>query len=312
MIQKFIKQLYKIGLISPYQAIDSLRYLKRLNKSPIKAYPYVSDKDQAQYSSSDDILIRSQSGDVSALFLCNPRSHIDRQIIKQGVFSGAVFKTLISHISEKSTIVDIGANVGTISVATSLLYPDVDIHAFEPNPYALKRLRYNQSLNNISNLIIHEKALGSKPEFLAFHHYDDHSGDIGLSSFITPTQSMHNADIKPVEIITLDSCLNEFIKPVSIIKIDVQGFELEVLEGSEQLITKYRPVIILEHEDNNLASEEDARLSKQSLKAYFNTHEYEVFYITRYDYNMLLPVKWDRPLNGDLLALPLELPQKVS
>jgi FkbM family methyltransferase len=312
MIQKLIKRLYKLGLLTPYQSIDGLRYLKRLSKGPQKGFPYVSDKDQAQFQSDNQILIRSQRGNIRALFLCNPRSHIDRQVIKQGLFSGPVFNTLNSHIESQSTIIDIGANVGTISIALSLLYPEADIHAFEPNPIAIRRLRYNQSLNQISNLTIHNKALGNKQEALDFHQYDDDSGDIGLSTFIPPRTPVREENIIPVDVTTLDSYSDKFIKPVSVIKIDVQGFEAEVLEGADDLIKNNKPVIILEHEDINFSDNEGANRSKQRLKSYFIKHRYEVFYITRYDCNMLLPIKWDCPLNGDLLALPLGSPDEVS
>ncbi len=312
MIKKLIKRLYKLGLLTPYQSIDSLRYLKRLSKIPQKPFPYVSDKDQAQFQIDNQILIRSQQGNIRALFLCNPRSHIDRQVIRQGLFSGPVFNTLNSHIKSQSTIIDIGANVGTISIALSLLYPEADIHAFEPSSIAIKRLRYNLSLNPISNLTIHKQALGNKHETLDFHHYDDDSGDIGLSTFIPPRKPVREENIIPVDVTTLDSYSDKFIKPVSVIKIDVQGFEAEVLEGADGLIKNNKPVIILEHEDINFLNSEDATRSKQRIKSYFIKHRYEVFYITRYDYNMLLPVKWDYPLNGDLLALPLGSPDEAS
>jgi FkbM family methyltransferase len=307
MINKLIKRLYKLGFIKPYYTIDSLRYLKRLSKGRRKSYPYISERDQEQYRIDEDILIRSQSANTHALFLCNPNSHIDRQVICNGLFASSVLKTVISHTLPETCIIDIGANVGTISIALSLLFPSSDIHAFEPNPYAQKRLRQNLLLNNINNLKIHQQALGSSHEYLDFHHYDDVSGDIGLSSFIESKRLPSKAHVKSVEIKTLDSFEKEFLKPVSVIKIDVQGFETEVIKGSHNLIHRHRPVIILEHEDNNLASKADAERSKQELKALFSAHQYEVFYITRYNHNLLLPVQWDAPLNGDLLALPKAL-----
>jgi FkbM family methyltransferase len=307
MIKKLTKRLYKLGFIKPYHKIDSLRYLKRLSKGSRKSYPYISERDQEQFRENKDILVRSQSGKAHALFLCNPNSHIDRQVICHGLFASSVLKTLSSHARPETTIIDIGANVGTISIALSLLFPSSDIHAFEPNPYAQKRLRHNLLLNGISNLTIHEQALGSSHEYLDFHHFDDSSGDIGLSSFIESKKLTQKAHIKPIEVITLDRFGEEFIKPISVIKIDVQGFETEVIKGSNKLIQSHRPVIILEHEDSNLASEADAQRSKQELKSLFSELQYEVFYITRYNHKLLLPVQWDAPLNGDLLALPKTL-----
>jgi FkbM family methyltransferase len=304
MINKLIKRLYKLGFIKPYHKIDSLRYLKRLGKGPRKHYPYISERDQEQFRKNEDILIRSHSGKTHALFLCNPNSHIDRQVICNGLFTSSVLKTMIAHSRPETTIIDIGANVGTISVALSLLFPSSEIHAFEPNPYAQRRLKQNVLLNNISNLSIHQQAIGSSHEYLDFHHYDDISGDIGLSSFIQSKKLTSKAHIKSTEVMTLDSFDKEFNKPVAIIKIDVQGFETEVIKGSKNLIQRHRPVIILEHEDNNLASEADAQRSKQDLQSLFSEHQYDVFYITRYNHNLLLPVQWGAPLNGDLLALP--------
>ena len=85
---------------------------------------------------------------------------------------------------------------------------------------------------------------------------------------------------------------------------DVQGFEREVLLGAQGLVATHRPAILFEHEDQNFTTAAQAEQAKRDLARFFEEHCYGVFYITRHDPDLLFPVAWDRPLLGDLLALP--------
>ncbi len=304
MFDRLRHKLYKTHILRPHQAIDRLRYLKRLATHPTATAPYVSDKDREQFSPRNDVLIRSRGEHCHALFLCNPRSHIDRGVIRHGLFHNRIFRALLDMATPTSTILDVGANVGSISIPLAIRLPQAQVFAFEPNPHALARLERNRSLNRLHNLQIVAKGVGDCPGHLTLNLFDDASGDIGLSSFLTPSNTEAQIDRKAVEVTTLDTYANQFDRPVSAIKIDVQGFEAEVLEGGGELISTQRPRILLEHEDINFTSADAASEAKQRLRRFFDDRGYEVFYLTRHDPELLFPVEWQRPLNGDLLALP--------
>ena len=91
------------------------------------------------------------------------------------------------------------------------------------------------------------------------------------------------------------------------IKIDVQGVELQTLKGASQIIDKDRPILIFEHEDINFPDKQTSEDAKKGLYNFFREKNYSVFYISRFSRGMLFPVQWEKHLNGDLLGLPGEL-----
>lgn len=93
---------------------------------------------------------------------------------------------------------------------------------------------------------------------------------------------------------------------VSLIKIDVQGHELEALRGANAVILHHRPALILEHEDSLYLSAAEASQRKTDLAQLLSRLGYETLYISRWGPDLLAVVDWSRHLNGDLLALPLD------
>ena len=95
---------------------------------------------------------------------------------------------------------------------------------------------------------------------------------------------------------------------VSLIKVDIQGHELEVLRGAGVLISHHRPVLILEHEDSLFFLASEANRCKADLKELLQRLRYETLHVSRWGSGFLVVVDWSRHLNGDLLALPLDDP----
>lgn len=105
------------------------------------------------------------------------------------------------------------------------------IELFEPNTKALPTLREN--LKNIPNVNVYEHALGAKSGKASMAYFkEDHIGTYGITS-----------DVGPYEVKTLDSYN---FTDVDIIKIDVEGFEVPLLEGARETILSNRPWIQIE------------------------------------------------------------------
>ncbi len=109
-----------------------------------------------------------------------------------------------------------------------------------------------------------------------------------------------------VPLARLDDILGIEGAPVSLMKIDVQGHELEVLRGAGAVISRHRPALILEHEDDLYLSASEASQRKNDLAELLSRLGYETLYISRWGSELLTVVDWSRRLNGDLLALPLD------
>jgi len=147
---------------------------------------------------------------------------------------------ICSYINEEDYIfIDVGANKGVISERVKLYLRNIEIIAYEPQLNCSDALKSME--NNHNNFTFIDKAIGSSPGSLEFHNYENH----GLSSIkplINDMYANHNegnalVSTNYVDVTTLDHELRDISKKI-FLKIDVQGFEKEVLEGSKELFRR--------------------------------------------------------------------------
>ena len=140
----------------------------------------------------------------------------------------------------KPTILDIGANIGLYSEAVLDLNPDVRIVAFEPSSTALKEL-YKRFSDDIRVSII-PLALGSVSAFQPL--WSDEAGSV-LASLSKRKLDHFGIDFdysEQVEVTTLDTWnITAQVKP-DLIKMDVEGYELEILKGASETLKLARVV----------------------------------------------------------------------
>jgi FkbM family methyltransferase len=136
---------------------------------------------------------------------------------------------------------DIGANVGFYSVLASCIVGELgQVHSFEPSPRNVSFLTRHIELNRLSNVHIHAVALSDGPD----RQMSFAASANPCSGHLTAN---HGAvDCIPVRVTSLDSLWRRsaYAAP-SVIKIDVEGAELNVLQGGRQLLAECRPVILL-------------------------------------------------------------------
>lgn len=150
------------------------------------------------------------------------------------------------------TAIDIGANVGTISLALAALGAR-QILSIEPGPL-FNRLVKNISLNKLWEIIKPlQIGLGKIDGALYWAEDKNNLGNAHLISSlnqlsfeIISTRFQENEFIK-VEVKTLDRLAKELgIKSFDIIKLDVEGMEWEVLQGGKDIISSCRPIVVAE------------------------------------------------------------------
>lgn len=144
--------------------------------------------------------------------------------------------SLIEKYAQSGTIMlDIGAHIGTHTVTMAhLAGPTGRVLAFEPQPKIFRELFYNMHLNGVNNVDFFWAGVG------------DHEGDIELSPFTMFNEGgtgLYGGTGKFVDLITIDS-LN--LENVSLIKMDVEGQEDQVLAGARETILRCKPVILIE------------------------------------------------------------------
>ncbi|MCR1163665.1 FkbM family methyltransferase [Paenarthrobacter sp. UW852] len=134
-------------------------------------------------------------------------------------------------------VLDIGANCGNHTLYLSCV-AGVDVHAFEPDGELCDVIRSSALLNGVDDLVtVHEVGVGDAGGFARL---------VQTSENNRGAQRLERVSSEDGEttIIRLDDL--EFSKPVRVIKIDVEGMEMEVLKGAKNLVERYRPDIYLE------------------------------------------------------------------
>ena len=301
MRRKIYRLIYRMGLKKSFQQVDRLRYLNRLlraRKNSLDRWDY-SDRDLRQYNG-EEVLICSQFRGGHTFFYCDQRMKVEREIIREGFYGSYILAYMEMLVRPGSIVIDVGANIGAYAIPLAKAMGDVEVHAFEPNPSAVVRFRRNLSINEAKNVVLHERAVGAHPGRLDFHSFTGE--DLGLSSFVAPPKE--GSRRIPIQVVPLDEVYRSGERQISLIKIDVQGYENQVLEGARNLVEKHKPYILLEHEDHLFPQAAMAEEAKKKLQAFFLESGYLVFYLSQKDPFMLFPVLWHRPLSGNLLALP--------
>ena len=146
--------------------------------------------------------------------------------------------------NRRRTILDIGANVGTHSLEFSRHFDAV--HAFEPNPDLWENFERNISQNGLENVWLHRLGLGNVAAELPFFLIE--KANYGLGTFATFDQ--YDLPLQEVGRMRVDIgdryLASTAVGPVDAIKIDVQGFEPQVIEGLAKLLQRDQPFLWLE------------------------------------------------------------------
>jgi FkbM family methyltransferase len=170
-----------------------------------------------------------------------------------GTFKPDLQVFLSSTVKEGSVFYDVGANVGFFSLlAARLIGPDGRVISFEPLPDNLLKLHENVKRNRFGNVQILPLALGAANEEQTFQVSERPTwGKLKGVGHETPDKYL--ADIK-VKVRRLDDLLSEgVIQPPDFVKIDVEGAEVEVIEGARETLLHYGPTLMIElHGTGNL------------------------------------------------------------
>jgi FkbM family methyltransferase len=116
------------------------------------------------------------------------------------------------------------------------------VHAFEPIPKLQGLIREAIERNGIENVRLHDFALGAKDEDLTLSVPRDNAG---ASSFVAARHTADSASIS-VKVRTLSSTMIDLgVTRIRLVKIDVEGFEPEVLEGATEFFVRQPPDVVL-------------------------------------------------------------------
>ena len=141
-----------------------------------------------------------------------------------------VKEVFLENISTGDVVIDVGANIGDYTlIASKKVGSSGKVLAFEPLSETFSILKRNLQLNEITHCVSFQKAVGEKPDIVNLYK-NNASGTMGhLDSSLNGQDLIKKSEI---EVVTIDDLLNSHhIESVNMIKIDVEGFEHEVLLG---------------------------------------------------------------------------------
>ena len=171
--------------------------------------------------------------------------YVDWFALLHGAYEEEVVQTIASFARRltDAVYVDVGANVGHHVL---FMAPHVQtVHAFEPWPELWPSIVRKIEANRLSNVILHRVGLGELDEYKTFYQPSD--ANTGAGSFIGNVRigDHHPAITLPLK---RGDCYFEQhgIPWVDIIKIDVEGYEAQVLRGAQRTLAKCRPLACVE------------------------------------------------------------------
>lgn len=227
-------------------------------------------------------------------FIVSNRNALDQLLISKGQIDDGL-PYLLCEICNLNTIaIDVGSNAGYYSIPFAHNFKEV--RSFEPNPSIYHKLLRNIKANHLQNIYPFQVAVGNAVASVNLFIQDSVDGDFNLNSGLSSLKSRpeYHRETIQVQLVTIDSLDLRF--PVGLIKIDVEGTELEVIQGAIQTIQKSRPVILWEasttiSEDNYRSCiSELTQLNYRSyeIKTNFEISEHGLLNdIPAYDFNML-------------------------
>ena len=193
--------------------------------------------------------------DHGLLFKISTASYLEWQLFFYGGYEHFIARLFEFFVQPGAVVLDIGANVGIHALRLGQLVGRTGkVYAFEPHPEIFTRLLANRALNGLTMV---------EPLQLAV---SDHNGSCNLQGFKQTAcnqgtsfllrdgeTAVVEAPLYQVTMVRLDDWVADYrLTRLDFIKVDVEGLDIEVLAGAQQLITQFKPTIIFEYDRSNV------------------------------------------------------------
>ena len=173
--------------------------------------------------------------------------YISEHLARNEFFEANVISACIDLLGKSSPgiVLDIGANLGSFVVPVSKCV-DHEFICFEPQRVIFYQLCANLLLNRLDKVKANNYALGNKEEIIDIavpqYNSERNIGAFSLDSMVKTHEPTSEGNLEQIQIKTLDS-LN--YNNIRLIKLDVEGFELSVLQGAVQTLknNQYPPIV---------------------------------------------------------------------
>lgn len=221
--------------------------------------------------------------DSNIYITTNLRDHMESRIFWKGFLEGDRGEmVLLDEFLERDdceVFFDVGAHVGIFSLYAAKRLSDGIVHSFEPLEDHVERLRYNIDMNGFENIKINKTLLSNSSGTgeisvpIAEESENPLLAGSGGSSTIEPDSS-GSYESHTVLQSTLDDYVDENdVSDVDLIKVDVEGAELDVLDGGLDTLRSFHPWVLMELDKRLL---ERAGRSGEDVLYFWRDHGYSV------------------------------------
>lgn len=166
--------------------------------------------------------------------------YIGRSLDTYGEYSEHEIDLMGQVLRPGSVVVEVGANIGSLTVPLAQrVGPNGFVFAFEPERILFQNLAANIALNGLLNVATIRAAVGAAAGRAAMPPIDHRRHDNHGAWRLGPAGSGENVDVRAIDSLELAQC--------RLIKIDVEGMELDVLRGADATIRRLRPALYVEN-----------------------------------------------------------------
>jgi FkbM family methyltransferase len=201
-----------------------------------------------------------------------------RMACDEGIYEKDVVRLVNRLLASGSTYFDIGANIGLMAVTALSSCPDCNVVSVEASSTTLTYLGKTREDSVYSDRwIIVPKAIGAKVGKATFYQ-----ASLGQGAFNGLQDTGRGGAKRPtsVEVTTIDQLWSDLgSPPVTVIKMDIEGGELNALHGADRCILAMRPAIILEWNRLNLLS---YGILDDAILEFGARYDYEIFSVPGY------------------------------
>jgi FkbM family methyltransferase len=184
-----------------------------------------------QVSTLSDIVVKGKYGCVYKI--PNIRENIGFDIYINGLFEEDTIHFILNNTPRNGILIDIGANIGSITIPVCKLRSDIKAICIEASPRVYSYLEFNKESNQANNCsIVNMAVTDTDAQVVNFYSPVEKFGKGSLSSVFT-------SNAERVETITLDTLLEQKnIDQVDFMKVDIEGYEYFAFRGAKRILSR--------------------------------------------------------------------------
>jgi FkbM family methyltransferase len=266
------------------------------------AWKWKAERSFRRFSDREIVLVENVNG--FNMFVSTKDFGIGMEIFYSRVHEPLVTKLLNLVVKRDDIVLECGANIGYYSLLLSrLVRPKGRVIAVEPNPEIAKILKMNLCINDIDNVEVIETALGQNEGEADFY--------VCQSSNLSSFKNSWLDDfvfVRRVPMQRIDSLVAQLGYSINAIRMDVEGFEVEILEGAVETLRKNSPKILIEYHKEKIGVQQ----AEETLR-WLSEEGYQIMIVIPRDYDwpfmkqqapIFIPASITDFLHSDLWQMP--------